>query len=144
MACLGLGGWAIAAGVVQLAVVVSPWGCTLVLSTLVAWLLVDNYTLYVDLMGKNVQSSDDAPSTEDVHRRFIASLSVQVGYLTDRNHALTSSLLKYNKSRMASIHWNLLHHKAMSMYYMQKITVQKRHHAGGGNIRRASSENILH
>ena len=45
-------------------------------------------------------------------------------------HALTTNLMRYNASRMASIHWNLLHHKAMSMYYMQQITVQKRQHNG--------------
>ena len=137
---VALSGAVLAAGILQLERVLSPWGCTTVLSVVVAWLVTDNCTLYLDLLERD-RVALEGVSDDDVHRYFITSLSMQIRHLTDRNEALTTSLVRYNKAKMTNVHWNLLHHKAMSMYYMQRIAAKKRQ---DGTIRRASSENITH
>ena len=117
---------------------VSPWGCTATLAVVAVWLLVDNYTLYLDIQDKADQCAA-AASMDSMNRRYITSLSTQLQYLGQDNLRLSRKLADFNRVRLANIHWSLLHHKTMGTYYMRKLDAQNKLNM----VRKASSENAL-
>jgi hypothetical protein len=131
-------GWALGRALIEVGVYVSEYAVLYTLSMLVVWLFLDHFEHET---GRTYKKQVDTGSF-DVTQRFIVALSVQVQNLTDRNHALTQSLMRFNGLNLAALRWNIVHHKAMSFYYMKQNTHDISRE--GRHMRRAISELLIH
>ena len=101
-----LGGWTVAIPFMTL----STFHAVYILSCLVVFLLMENWTLAQDIQQPGL----------------VSELSSQNKALVKRNEFLSSRNLVYSGLCLALMHWKLLAHKALALNEVGKLTHRKR------------------
>jgi hypothetical protein len=121
----------------------SIWWIVFVLSFLLVWMVLDNFTIYQDLRSKQLpteqlkaneqthmntisamaiqaQLCDEARKlAEKIHANQISDLVTKAQEINETNECLRRRMGTLHDSVLANLHWSLMYNKLMTCYHIQ-------------------------